>query len=220
MPPWAQQPQDSPRRTSPSRPSAEPRRPIPSWAPRDSTATRSTSWAHHQPVQISQIYSGAVTYAIAGSTTIIPYSTKAAKPVPFYGSISHGLDKQTSILKLLFPGQPYTIPRATFPLSPGPGVFGGNGLGGLINTQFSRVFQGSGAVPPVLAANPTPGTTMKADDRSTTLLTRSTTPSVTRPANPPPRLAASTSSTPPTQPTPSTSSSRCPNSASMATPTT
>ena len=120
--------------------------------------------AGHQPVQISQIYSGAVTYAIAGSTTIIPYSTKAAKPVPFYGSISHGLDKQTSILKLLFPGQPYTIPRATFPLSPGPGVFGGNGLGGLINTQFSRVFQGSGAVPPVLAANPTPGTTMKADD--------------------------------------------------------
>ena len=32
--------------------------------------------AGHQPVQISQIYSGSVTYAIAGSTTIIPYQRK------------------------------------------------------------------------------------------------------------------------------------------------
>jgi hypothetical protein len=118
----------------------------------------------HQPVQISQIYSGSVTYAIAGSTTIIPYNTKATKAVPFYGSISHGLDKQTSFPLLQYPGQQLFIPRTTFPLSPGPGVFGGDGLGGLINTQFSRVFQGSGAVPPALATNPTPGTTMKADD--------------------------------------------------------
>ena len=84
--------------------------------------------------------------------------------MPFYGSISHGLDKQTSIPLLQLPGQSSFIPRTTDPISPGPGVFGGNGLGGLINTQFSRVFQGSGAVPPALAANPTPGTTMKADD--------------------------------------------------------
>jgi hypothetical protein len=126
--------------------------------------------AGHQPVQISQIYSGSVTYAIAGSTTIIPVSAKTGKAVPFYGSISHGLDKQTSIPQLQLPGQQAFIPRIlnpaslSSPPSAGPGVFGGNGLGGLINTQFSRVFQGAGAVPPALATNPTPGTTMKADD--------------------------------------------------------
>ena len=43
-------------------------------------------------------------------------------------------------------------------------MFGGNGLGALIGTPFSCAFQGSGAVPPAIAANPTPGTTMKADD--------------------------------------------------------
>ena len=121
--------------------------------------------AGHQPVQITQIYSGAVTYAIAGSTQIVPYSAKSGKSVPFYGSISHGLDMQTSIPVLQFPGQQLFIPRATDPVNPGPGVFGGCGLGGLINTQFSRVFQGSGAVPPALITNPTPGTTMKADDQ-------------------------------------------------------
>ena len=43
-------------------------------------------------------------------------------------------------------------------------MFGGNGLGALIATPFSCAFQGSGAMPPAIAANPTPGTTMKADD--------------------------------------------------------
>ena len=65
---------------------------------------------NRQPVQISQIYSGITTYPIAGSTTIIPVSTSSGKAVPFYGSISHGLDQQHSAL------------------GPTAGVFGGNGL--------------------------------------------------------------------------------------------
>ena len=56
--------------------------------------------ANRQPVQISQIYSGGVTYAIAGSTTIVPYNLKSAKAVPFYGSLSHGLDKQVPVKTL------------------------------------------------------------------------------------------------------------------------
>ena len=53
--------------------------------------------ANHQPVQISQIYSGSIAYPIAGSTTIVPSTPRRQKAVPFYGSISHGLDKQVSV---------------------------------------------------------------------------------------------------------------------------
>ncbi|MGA3005035.1 MAG: hypothetical protein ABSE20_25275, partial [Acetobacteraceae bacterium] len=84
---------------------------------------------NRQPVQISQIYSGITTYPIAGSTTIIPVSTSSGKAVPFYGSISHGLDQQHSAL------------------GPIAGVFGGNGLGGMISTLLSLAFQGVPAVP-------------------------------------------------------------------------
>jgi hypothetical protein len=84
---------------------------------------------NRQPVQISQIYSGITTYPIAGSTTIIPVSTSSGKAVPFYGSISHGLDQQHSAL------------------GPIAGVFGGNGLGGMIGTMLSLAFQGVPAIP-------------------------------------------------------------------------
>ena len=119
--------------------------------------------ANRQPVQISQIYSGSVTYAIAGSTTIVPQ--KSGKAVPFYGSLSHGLDKQVPVKTLQSPDLTTFIPRTTVPPGPAQGVFGGNGLGSLIVMQpFSAAFQGSGAIPPAIASNPTPGTTMKADD--------------------------------------------------------
>src|SRR5579872_2702695 len=78
--------------------------------------------ANRQPVQISQIYSGPLTYAIAGPTTILPINPKTGKAVPFYGSLSHGLDKQLS------------------------GI-GGNGLGALIATPLSCSFQGSSPIP-------------------------------------------------------------------------
>jgi hypothetical protein len=120
------------------------------------------SSANGQPVQISQIYSGNVTYAIAGSTTIIPQ--KSGKAVPFYGSLSHGLDKQVPVKTLQSADLTSFIPRTTVPPGPSQGVFGGNGLGSLIGTPFSCAFQGSGAIPPAIASNPTPGTTMKADD--------------------------------------------------------
>ena len=55
---------------------------------------------NRQPMLISQIYSANLAYAIAGSTTIVPFNIKAAKAVPFYGSISHGLDKQVSVTLL------------------------------------------------------------------------------------------------------------------------
>ena len=51
---------------------------------------------NRQPVQITQIYSGNQTYQIAGSTTTIPINPKTGKAVPFYGSISHGLDRLTT----------------------------------------------------------------------------------------------------------------------------
>ena len=120
--------------------------------------------ANHQPVQISQIYSANVTYAIAGSTTIVPFSVKSGKAVPFYGSLSHGLDKQVSVPLLQSKDLSSFIPRTTVPPGPAAGVYGGDGLGALINTQFSCAFQGSGAIPPAIASNLTPGTTMKADD--------------------------------------------------------
>lgn len=119
--------------------------------------------ANRQPVQIAQIYAGTVAYPIAGSTTIIPINPKSGKPVPFYGSIAHGLDR---MLPGTLQGATPTdvIPRQTVPPGPATGLFGGNGLGSLVATPFSCAFQGSGAVPPALVANPTPGTTMKADD--------------------------------------------------------
>jgi hypothetical protein len=115
-----------------------------------------------QPVQVSQIYSGSTTYQIAGSTTIIPQ--KSGKPVPFYGSLSHGLDKQVPVKTLQSADLTSFIPRTTVPPGPSQGVFGGDGLGSLIGTQFSCAFQGSGAIPPAIASDPTPGTIMKADD--------------------------------------------------------
>ena len=120
--------------------------------------------ANRQPVQISQIYSANVTYSIAGSKTIVPYNVKAAKAVPFYGSLSHGLDKQVSVALLQSKDLTSFIPRTTVPPGPSAGLYGGNGQGALIGTQFSWAFQGSGAIPPAIASNPTPGTTMKADD--------------------------------------------------------
>jgi hypothetical protein len=119
--------------------------------------------ASRQPVQISQIYSGTVAYPIAGSTTIIPINTKTGAVIPFYGSIAHGLDR---MLPATLTGASPTdvIPRPTVPPGPATRLFGGNGLGALIATPFSCAFQGSGAVPPAIAANPTPGTTMRADD--------------------------------------------------------
>jgi hypothetical protein len=103
---------------------------------------------NRQPVLISQIYSGNVAYPIAGSTTIQPFDPKKLKLTPFYGSLSHGLDKQQ-------PGQ--TLGSIT------NGVFGGNGQGALIGTQFSWAFQGSGAIPAVASGTSGVGSTMKAD---------------------------------------------------------
>lgn len=120
--------------------------------------------ANRQPVQISQIYSGAVTYPIAGSTTVVPMNAKTGKAVPFYGSLSHGLDKQVPAGPLESADMSAYIPRPTVPAGPTTGLFGGNGLGALIGKPFSCAFQGSGAIPPAVAGNPTPGTTMKGDD--------------------------------------------------------
>ncbi|MGA2501581.1 MAG: hypothetical protein ABSH20_27895, partial [Tepidisphaeraceae bacterium] len=120
--------------------------------------------ANRQPVQISQIYSGALVYPIAGSTTTVPFNPKSGKSVPFYGSLSHGLDKQTSFPLLQSKDLTSFIPRSTVPPGPTAGLYGGDGLGALIGTPFSCAFQGSGAIPPAVSANPTPGTTMKADD--------------------------------------------------------
>ena len=121
--------------------------------------------ANRQPVQISQIYSGTTAYTIAGSTTLIPYNTKSEKAVPFYGSLSHGLDRMLTAKGPLQSADLTTfIPRATKPPGPVAGTFGGNGLGSLISTPFSFAFQGSGAIPPDVTGDLTPGTTMKADD--------------------------------------------------------
>jgi hypothetical protein len=119
--------------------------------------------ASRQPVQISQIYSGTVANPIAGSTTITPINTKTGAAIPFYGSISHGLDRMLPAT-LTGANPADVIPRPAVPPGPATGLFGGNGLGSLIATPFSCAFQGSGAVPPAIAANPTPGTTMRADD--------------------------------------------------------
>jgi len=118
--------------------------------------------ANRQPVTISQIFSANAAYQIAGSTTTVPL--KSGKAVPFYGSLSHGLDKQVTKQVLQSASGTSFIPRTTVPPGPAVGVYGGNGLGALIGTQFSWAFQGSGAIPPAVASDPTPGTTMKADD--------------------------------------------------------
>ena len=120
--------------------------------------------ANRQPLQISQIYSGAVAYTIAGTTTILPVSAKSGKAVPFYGSLSNGLDKQVPFAALPSKDGTSYIPRPTVPAGPTTGLYGGNGLGSLVGTPFSCAFQGSGAIPPAIATNPTPGTIMKADD--------------------------------------------------------
>ena len=130
---------------------------------RASTAIPSTSWA---PATSRSRFRRSIPAAwptqIAGSTTTVPQ--KAGKAVPFYGSLSHGLDKQVPVKTLQSADLTSFIPRTTVPPGPAQGVFGGNGLGSLIGTQFSRAFQGSGAIPPAIASDPTPGTTMKADD--------------------------------------------------------
>ena len=118
--------------------------------------------ANRQPVTISHIFSANAAYQIAGSTTTVPL--KSGKAVPFYGSLSHGLDKQVTVKVLQSANGTSFIPRTTVPPGPAQGVYGGCGLGALIGTQFSWAFQGSGAIPPAVATDPTPGTTMKADD--------------------------------------------------------
>lgn len=118
---------------------------------------------NRQPVKISQIYAGTVAYAIAGSTTTVPVNPKTGRPLPFYGSISHGLDKMLPAT-LQSADLSAFIPRKTVPPGPATGLFGGNGLGALIATPFSAAFQGVGAVPPAIAGNPNPGSIMKADD--------------------------------------------------------
>ena len=120
--------------------------------------------AGKQPVLISQIYSGNLAYPITGSTTIQPINPKTGKAVPFYGSLSHGLDKQVTLALLQSADKGSYLPRTTTPQTVTAGIYGGNGQGALIGTPFSYAFQGSGAIPPQIASNPTPGTTMKADD--------------------------------------------------------
>jgi hypothetical protein len=120
--------------------------------------------ANRQPVQVSQIYSGAAAYPIAGTSVTVPVNPAKQKPVPFYGSISHGLDKQVSYPALYSAGGTSQIPRPTEPQTVTSGLFGGTGLGALIGAPLSFAFQGSGAIPPQVTGDPTPGTTMKADD--------------------------------------------------------
>jgi hypothetical protein len=120
-----------------------------------------------QPVTISQIYSGSTTYQIAGSTTIVPQ--KSGKAIPFYGSLSHGLDKQVQVKTLqsaaLTSFIPFVPPTGVTLTPPAPtvGTFGGEGLGSLIGTPFSCAFQGSGPIPPAVESGPTPGTIVKGD---------------------------------------------------------
>lgn len=120
--------------------------------------------ASRQPVKISQIYSGNVAYPIAGSTTIQPFDPKKAKLVSFYGSLSHGLDKQVVVNLLQSADKSSYLPRPTQPQTITSGTYGGNGQGGMIGSPFSWAFQGSGAIPPQTTGNPTPGSVMKGDD--------------------------------------------------------
>jgi hypothetical protein len=109
--------------------------------------------ANKQPVFISQIYSGNLTYPIAGSTTIQPFNPKSNKLVSFYGSLSHGLDKQVSVLLL---------GSGTSAIN--NGVFGGNGQGAMIGTPFSWAFAGSAAIPAQATGDVALGGIMKSDN--------------------------------------------------------
>jgi hypothetical protein len=120
--------------------------------------------AGKQPALISRIFSGNVAYPIAGSTTIQPLDLKKKKPVPFYGSLSHGLDAQVQTNLLQSADKTSFLPRPTNPPAVYTPLYGGNGLGALIGTPFSWAFQGSGAIPPAITPGPAPGTVMKADD--------------------------------------------------------
>jgi len=110
--------------------------------------------AARQPVMISQIYSGSNAYPIAGSTTTQPWDPKKNKVVQFYGSLSHGLDKQTN--------PPVTLMSGALTIN--NGVFGGNGQGAIIGSPFSRAFQGAAAIPSQAAGAIPAGATMKGDD--------------------------------------------------------
>ena len=101
------------------------------------------------PVLISHIYSANISYSIAGTTTIQPFK---GKPVPFYGSLSHGLDMQGTVHELGSGGSAINN-----------GVFGGNGQGALIGTPFSWAFQGSAAIPAQAANNVAAGGVMAGD---------------------------------------------------------
>jgi hypothetical protein len=115
---------------------------------------------NRQPMQVSNIYSGSTAYPIAGSTTVQPIAK--SKPVPFYGSISHGIDSQVQVFKQLRSSDGLSFnPRGA---TPPPGVFGGAGTGALIGTIFSQCFQGSAAIPPTASGSLAAGSTMKADD--------------------------------------------------------
>jgi hypothetical protein len=96
-----------------------------------------------QPVLISQIYSANTAYPIAGSTTI---------QLSFYGSLSHGLDKQ--LPSPLLQSGSNTINN---------GVFGGNGQGAMIGTPFSWAFEGSGAIPAQASGSTAAGGIMAGD---------------------------------------------------------
>jgi hypothetical protein len=117
-----------------------------------------------QPAVISRIFSANVAYPIAGPATIQPFDGKKKKPVPFCGSLSHGLDAQVQTSLLQSADKTSYLPRTTSPAVAYTPLYGGNGQGSLIGTPFSLAFQGSGAIPPAIAADPTPGTVMKADD--------------------------------------------------------
>ncbi len=119
---------------------------------------------NHQPVQITQICSGPTAYQIAGTTTIVPFNYAKEKAVPYYGSISHGLDNQVTLDSITSADGTVTIPRPTVPQTIAQGIFGGDGVGGLIGTPLSFVFQGSAPIPPATSKGVTPGTTMKGDD--------------------------------------------------------
>jgi hypothetical protein len=108
----------------------------------------------HLPIQINQIYSGSTAYPIAGTTTLIPYNVKGQKAVPFYGSLSHGLDKQHTVPTL------YSADGLTTITS---GIFGGDGLGSVIDQTLSGVFAGSGAIPAAAVGNQAAGSVMKTD---------------------------------------------------------
>ena len=125
--------------------------------------------ANLQPIQITQIFLGSMAYNIAGSTTIQPYNTTLQQLVPFYGTISHGLDPQNTINSVLQSADRSSfIPRTGSPTTLKP-VGGGAGLGSFIGnqtlqSQFSWCFQG---MAPILASESTTSNTIVSGDDST-----------------------------------------------------